>query len=244
MMELLRDPAWQFVGVVLTLLTLGVAFWIYWLQRQTKEFAFGLVSSARPLSIADELTSKVTVHLNGRPVGNLHLLTYVFKNSGHRAIIPEDYQSPLALSFPCGEVVSAEVSSKYPRNLDARLTVAPSRVEIAPLLMNAGDQLVITVLLSEKLPTWVLDLRIVDIADAVEINTTPPLPPFWASGLPPLMGISIATGAGISFLFEDRSLSYVFFFVAALVPVFAIVTRMWRGYGLFARRRIRAIEPL
>ena len=57
MLDLLRDPVWQFVGVILTLLGVAVAFWIYWLQRQTKELAFGLASSRRLLSIADELDS-------------------------------------------------------------------------------------------------------------------------------------------------------------------------------------------
>lgn len=240
MIDLLRDPAWQFVGALLAFLALGVALGIYWLQRQTKELAFGLVSSARLLSIADELSSKVTVQLDGRQVGNLHLLTFAFKNSGHRAIVPEDYQSPIAICFPSGEVVSAEVSSMHPRNLDTRLVVGPSRVEMAPLLLNAGDQVVVTVLLSEKRPTWILDLRIVDVAEAVAINRSPPLPPFSASGLPLLMGTFVAAGVVLLMLFEDRRLAYVYFCGAAFTPIFGMLTRVWRGYGLFARRRLRA----
>lgn len=63
MLDFFRDPAWQFVGVVLALLSLGGAFWIYWLQRQAKELAFGLISSHRLVAVADEVSSRVTVQL-------------------------------------------------------------------------------------------------------------------------------------------------------------------------------------
>ena len=82
MIDLLRDPAWQFAGILLTAAAVASSFWIYWLQRQTKELAFGVVSSRRLLTVADEVSSRIRVELDGREIKDLHLTVYAFKNSG------------------------------------------------------------------------------------------------------------------------------------------------------------------
>ena len=140
LLDFLPDPIWQFiVGAV----AIGAAFWIYWLQRHTKELACGIVSSRRLLSIADEVSSRITVQLDGSAVKNLHWLVYGLKNSGHRAISSSDFQRPFSISFPEGKIVSAEVASQTPPNLGAALIVTESRIELQPLLLNAGDKILL-----------------------------------------------------------------------------------------------------
>lgn len=220
---------------------LAVAFWIYWLQRQTRELAFGQVSSRRPLAIADEMSSRVTVHLDGKPVGNLHLLVYALRNSGHKAITESDFVRPLSINFNSGEVVSAEIASQLPSNLSAKLKLTQDRVELAPLLLNPGDQLLIQVLLSSSKPSGTLDARIREVSEIVPINTEPRLPRFFDSGLP--MAMYVAAGIGVlSFLFsEKRELSYVFMGLALFIPVFGFLSRLWQNLKPSARRRVRGL---
>lgn len=238
MIEILRDSVWQFVGVVLALLSLGAAFVIYWLQRQTKELAFGLISSRRPIAIADELSSRVTVQLDGQTVEHLHLQVYGLKNSGHRPIAQTDFERPLSIAFEAGRIVSAEIATQRPTNLGAQLTISTSRIELAPLLLNPGDRLLIQVLLSSAKPASTLDARIFDVPSIGPINTIPPLPPFFRSGLPMLMWIMLAAGIlGLIFM-ERREMAYAYLGFAAFIPVFGLVSRLWRDSGKSARRRI------
>lgn len=241
MIESLRDPVWQFVGVVLTALGVAAAFWIYWLQRQIKEIAFGLLSSRRPLAIADELSSRVTVELDGKIVGNLHLLVFGLKNSGHRAVAPADFQSPLRIQFVEGQVVSAEIGSQAPLNLGAKLLISEAEVVLQPLLLNPGDQVLIQVLLSSATPTYSLDARVLDVSSFAPINAHPRLPPFFASGLP--IGMVVFTIGGLGFLlFADEHLhAYVFLGVAAIIPIFGVLTRLFQDIGTSARRRINEV---
>ena len=222
-LEILRDPAWQFIGATIALLSILVAWWIYWLQKQTRELAFGLASSRRPLAIADELSSRVTVQLDGKSVKNLHLLVFGFKNSGNRAISPADFERKLSISFLNGQVVSADISSQSPPNLGGELLSFESRIELSPLLLNSGDYMLIQVLLSAEKPKWEVDVRVRDVAQLVPINTDPPI---LKSGVPML--IIMTSSIGLLFLFfgkaADKSLGY--FIVGISIFIMPIIVKI------------------
>lgn len=239
MLDFFRDPAWQFVGVVLALLSLGGAFWIYWLQRQAKELAFGLISSHRLVAVADEVSSRVTVQLDGKPIKNLHLLVYGLKNSGHRAISAGDFERPLTIHFSEGYVVSSELVCQFPKNLGATLEGSDRSVRLEPLLLNSGDHLLIQVLLSAPVPSHAsVDARIVDVASLVAINSSPLLPPFFRSGMPLLIAISVGLSLISFFASQDRGLSYALLGLAAFSAIFGFTTRLLEGVGASARRRV------
>lgn len=241
MIEVLRDPIWQFVGALLALLGLGAAFWVYWLQTQTKELAFGLLSSRRPLSISDELSSRVTVLLDGKQIGNLHLLIYALKNSGNRAIAQDDWERPFSLSFGADTIVSAEIATQTPMNLGAMIEVKQSQISIVPLLFNPGDQLIIKILVSSRKPAPVTDLRVLDVPSLSPLNLKPKRPRFFDSGLPTLMYAVLLYAAGVFALSEDKREAYAFLAFAIFVPIFGWATRIIENTGSSARRRIN--EP-
>lgn len=184
MLDLLRDGLWQSVGALLALLAILASFWIYKLQQQRKELAFGVVSTRRLLTVADEVSTRVTVQLDGREVRDLHLLVFGLKNSGTVAVRPEDFERPLCIVFASGEILSASVSSERPHGLGASLTVSPSTVELTPLLMNANDQVLVQVLLSAPTPNYSASARVVDVPELVPVELRPRLPPLHQSGLP------------------------------------------------------------
>ena len=216
MLELLRDPVWQFIGAVIAVLGIGAGFWVYWLQRQKKELAFGMISSRRMLSIADEVSSRVTVQLDGNSITDLHLLVYGLKNSGHRAIAPSDFERPLSITCSDGQVVSAEVTSQLPSNLGATLAISESRVELQPLLLNSGDQLLIQILLSAPIPATTVDARIVDIPVLTLINTRRRPPRFLDSMMPLMIAIFLLYG-GITYFIGGHNIEHLMVFVGAAV---------------------------
>lgn len=238
MLELFRDPAWQFAGVLLAVVAVVASFWIYWLQRQTKELAFGIVSSRRLLTVADEVSARVRVELDGRQIKDLHLIVYGLKNSGRRAVLASDFDRPLSLHFAPGQVVSAQLSSQAPPNLGATISVTDAAVQLHPLLLNPGDQVLVQVLLSPGSPTARLDGRVIDVSHFQPINLRPELPKFRESGL-----FEVAVGFPIvglfgAFIYPKNPSWLLWVGVGAFVVVFGYTSRLLERVRSSSRRRI------
>lgn len=257
MREFLSHPIWQFLSVILAVSSIIFSFWVYWRQRQIKELVFGPISSRRLLSISDELSSRVKVELDGKPVSNLHLLVYALKNSGHRAILPTDFQNELNISFEKGTVVSAEITAQYPNNLNASIDISETKVALRPLLLNAGDQLQIQILVSASELNANIDARILDISKLESINTNPKYPPVRESMLPHFFGIIIFFAIASYLIhvndwwhyldpkihaadFDDRPFPPYAFPIFALIFGFIQVSlmRLNQSYGPSSRRYI------
>lgn len=162
MMELLRDPLWQFIGAVLALLALPTGFWIYLLQRARKEIAYGLLSSRRLISLSSDLRDRVAITLDGKSVEDVHLLIVGIKNSGNVPILESDFlYSPSIRAENGTEFISAEISKVHPSNLQPSLKLYPDRLEVAPLLLNPGDYISVQALASGPSPKASPDFRIV-----------------------------------------------------------------------------------
>lgn len=241
MLELARDPAWQAFGAVIALLAIVATFVIFRLQTRIKELAVGRVSSRRLLSIADEVSARVSVRLDGQPVTNLHLVVYGIKNSGHRAIAATDFVRPLVLSYEGGKIVSAEVSYQLPSNLNVKLRTSLSQVEIESLLLNSGDQFHVQLLVSASAPDALIDARIVDVPHLVPANTRPSLPPFLKSGLPLAIGALGLLGGMVGIANNDLAVVYGTFMVIVFIILYGLTTRLIENSGRAARRRINGL---
>ena len=58
MIELLRDPLWQFVGAILGFVAIGITIIIFWLQRTRKSLSYEILSNTSLLTIKEELEGK------------------------------------------------------------------------------------------------------------------------------------------------------------------------------------------
>ena len=174
MLKILRDPAWQ---IALTLFAAWVAYRIYRLQKGHRELAFGTISKRSLLSISEELSGRVVVTLDEKPVENLHLIVFGLKNSGTESILPRDFDRPTILSFKENvEVLSWQVIKEHPTNLRAEVTLKNNQFEVMPLLLNCGDYITLQALVSAENPSISADIRILDIDHPVPlINSIPPV---------------------------------------------------------------------
>lgn len=238
MLESLRDPAWQFASIILAAIAVAASFWIYWLQRKTKELAFGVISTRRLLTIADEVSSRIKVELDGREIKDLHLTIYGLKNSGGLAVPASDFARALSLQFAPEQVISAQISSQVPHNLGAKLVVTDASVQIEPLLLNPGDQILIQVLCSPGLPTGQMDGRIIGVANFQPVNLHPELPKFHESGLVlPAVSFPIIGLFG-TLIYPQDSSWLLWIGLGAFVIFFGYASRWLERVRASSRRRI------
>lgn len=204
MLDFFRDPAWQFVGVVLALLSLGGA-------SDLLAAASGEGTSIRLIrriacSSRGRSVFTVTVQLDGKPIKNLHLLVLRAQELWASRDIRRRFRT--AANYPLLRRICVVPGTclSVPKNLGATLEGSDRSVRLEPLLLNSGDHLLIQVLLSAPVPIHAsVDARIVDVVSLVAINSSPLLPPFFRSGMPLLIAISVGLSLISFFASQDRA---------------------------------------
>ena len=94
-LDVLRDPLWQFVGVSLTIISIGIALFVL---HGRKSFSYE-VESANNLVLLRENTSSVQVLYDGSIVQNVWLVVVRFRNSGNVPITVEDFYERVSVCF-------------------------------------------------------------------------------------------------------------------------------------------------
>lgn len=163
MIEFLRDPLWQSVGVVLAFV---VSFLIYSLQRQQKKLSYAVLTANRLLTVREEIAGKIQVLYDGQPAKDLCLLVIQLHNSGNTPIATSDYERPISLFFgDVARVLSVEIVERNPSSIVADVSLENNRIVFTPTLLNTKDSLTVKVLLSDFLGTVKSDGRIVGVKE-------------------------------------------------------------------------------
>lgn len=164
-MNILRDPIWQFIGVIIAIL---FPLLLYVVQRNRKEVAYEIVSNTPILSLRTEVKGKVQVLLDNKPVNEARLVILRIWNSGNQPIRTEDYdqKNPIKFNFGSGtEVLDADILETIPSDLKSRsiLRLNSESIEIEPLLLNRKDSIKIKLLISRFNGDISIDGRIVGV---------------------------------------------------------------------------------
>lgn len=142
MLELVRDPFWQFVGAVLPVLVIVI-------QLRRKGLSYHVLEDLAILTIDETITTHVNVRFDGKPIGTLRGLKIRLINVGTLPVKPTDYESPIILEFSKGaQVLKANVGEMRPTHLRPKVTVTRNRVLLNPLLLQHGEYITLTVLVS------------------------------------------------------------------------------------------------
>jgi hypothetical protein len=95
----LRDPIWQFIGVVISIIAIIVAVRIY--RKSTKKrtllFCIRLFLSISSFNYSDRLKTKAV--FDGVSLPDINLVALEIWNGGNKEILPESFQRPLLITF-------------------------------------------------------------------------------------------------------------------------------------------------
>lgn len=165
MIDLLRDPVWQFGGVLLALVAIVISIIIYFLQRQKKALSYSLVSITNLLTDHEEFEGKLQVLYEGQSAKNISLVILKFINSGNVPITSNDYERQLSILFgEDSKILSAVVIEMEPKNLGADAIVDHNRIRIKEILLNPKDAVTLKILASD-FDRFVIDGRIIGVKE-------------------------------------------------------------------------------
>ena len=169
MFEILRDPIWQFIAVILALAAILISIFLYQKQRRRKALSYEIISRTPLLSMEEEVKGKLQILFDKKPVQQVHLIVVRIVNSGNLPILSPDYERPIGFSFgEKGKILTTEVVETYPSSLRASVRIEGEKVVLDSALLNQGDSIKLKILVSQFDGQIAVDGRIVGVKDIQE----------------------------------------------------------------------------
>lgn len=156
---LVRDPVWQFIGVVVSVISLSFSVVSFKKQRTAKKgFTYRIVSNLFVRMATDVgiyINDNLKRLLDSKSVNEANVIVFRMWNSGDVPIERGDYEDNNPIKFNFGkraEVLDATVVETTPLGLrhkvERRMNLDSGSLAIAPLLLNSGDSITFEVVVS------------------------------------------------------------------------------------------------
>ncbi len=156
-LEFMRDPLWQFIGVIVALIAIIITIYFSLRSRREKpikRLSPVIITETPLVSIREEeeLKGRLVVLFDKQPMQkpDISMLIIEFSNTGTEPIDDEDYSGPIRIE--CGEnseVLTANVTKTEPNDFDAKAEIDPTdptKALLNPVLLNAGQSVTVKIL--------------------------------------------------------------------------------------------------
>lgn len=208
MPDFLRDPIWQFVGVLvgctcgLIPILLSIVFFV---AQQYKSLAYEILAETDLVTVKDELKDKLQILFEKVTVRNVSLLIIKIVNNGSVPIASTDFERPLKLLFKeSSRVLDAQTVEVKPDSLRPQLGHQENQITLEPLLLNSGDYITIKAVVEQYQSPLEVTARIIGVKSINQILPT-------ETNIEPMIPIAqiAATLAGIG-LYQLVALGFLF----------------------------------
>ncbi len=143
MLELFRDPLWQFVGAILALV--GIVPFLF--DRKRKAISYQILSDTPLMSVKEKTNDKLQVQIHGDIVHDARILVLKLTNTGKLPIAPGDFVTPIDFRFKGNEkIYDAEILKTQPSNIKPNLEVTPTEVLLKLVLLNRRDSITLRII--------------------------------------------------------------------------------------------------
>lgn len=224
MLEILRDPMWQFIGASFTIIAVIFAAIFFKMQHQHKALSYKILSYT-PLVIRDVIGEKLQIVFEGKPVEDVYLSIIKIYNSGNTPIVYNDYERPINLYFgENSQILTNEVIEKNPDNLEVTTHIEGTKIMLDPLLLNKKDSITLKTILSQpdiSINNINIDGRIVGVKEIKEITENVIFHTLKVLSVGVLLGIvlSIVTKMGreIELLSNTRLVTFIMLIILVII---------------------------
>ena len=188
MLEILRDPVWQFVGAMLALLAIAVTIWAYFAQRPRKRLLVERVARVPLITVGADRIPGLQITIDGHQIERATVVVVLVRNLGNAPLADSDFESSLTLDFEVGSVVlDAQIAGSTPEHLPVKVERSANLVTFSKNLLNPGDTFECRILVKDSSGNYVPKARIAGVREIETSSSISMVKPIVA-----LVGVAIA----------------------------------------------------
>ncbi|MBL8078390.1 MAG: hypothetical protein JNM55_10550 [Anaerolineales bacterium] len=171
-MKIFKDPIWQFIGVVISIIAIFVALYISSTERPSKKLRVEVLSNNPLISVNTDVVKEIEIFYKNAPVQTLSLILLRLENTGNEPIAQSDYSEPIRIILSeNAEVGEATIQETQPSGIKLTASkIASNQIELAKTLLNPGDQVVIKILAINNDDTLNITARIAGIQNVEVVS--------------------------------------------------------------------------
>ena len=166
--DVLSDPIWQSLGVIVGIIAVAVSVTIgvitISLSRRRKALSYEILAMAPLVTLDRDIRERVQILFDGQLVHDVKLALIRLTNSGNIPIKTGDFERAVTLSFnPEAKILTAAATETSPQDLDISLHVEPAKVTVKSGLLNPRDSITVKILATDVRDSFSVSGRIVGI---------------------------------------------------------------------------------
>lgn len=157
--DIFSHGVWQFIGVLATFV---ISYITYFTQQRYKEIAVGIYTHG-------------IIGMKQKPdwaADFPYAITIGFVNSGNEAIRHDDFEQPITINFSAEASIAVLRTFAKPISIQLNTKNLGNKIEISPLLLNSGDEILIEIAGKNISEPYLIDVRIAGVPEL--INTAKP----------------------------------------------------------------------
>jgi hypothetical protein len=148
MMDIFRDPLWQFVGVVVAAIGLFIPIIRFVFKRPQRAIYYEVLSHEPLLTVKEEDAGRVQISFDGKPVIRPYVMILRLSNPGRTALEQKEFVTPISVKFKKGvKILTADLVRSRPKDLKINLEIVEDELRLHPSLLNQGDTLFVKLIL-------------------------------------------------------------------------------------------------
>lgn len=147
MIEILRDPIWQFVlgtlAVIISIIAIAIG-----IRSLSKRLVYDVITQTSLVNIAPlSVVNRVKIYFDDNPVENAELILIKIINTGMNPIKTDDFETPLMLYLGSkAKILEAGIYNPSPKNLRVSFFIEKETLKINPLLLNPRDSFTVKII--------------------------------------------------------------------------------------------------
>lgn len=164
--SIIRDPAWQAVGVLVAILLFGIPALN---SRFRKERSLRYqITKDEPIKITKNAPSNIEIKVSGNIVNNLIVSTITLLNDGVQPIKAADFDKDIKINIKNEVTIIGEVRIvSNPESLASHISfsIVDNDIFIKPFLLNQKDEIKVFITTSDKVPEIYILTRIAGVKE-------------------------------------------------------------------------------
>lgn len=161
--KMLSDPKYL-ITLIVTFAGIFSPLWLSWVQSNETGVTVDIVSLSALQPLDNGAVSDLKMVLGDTVLTEPYLSVFRITNEGRKPILSRDFEAPLeVLMGKAQKIVRARITEKSPKDIQAKLSLDGSAIQLMPTLLNPNDSITVEVISTGGVPTLSTSARIAGV---------------------------------------------------------------------------------